>query len=110
MHGNYTFLSTLVDKGKADIHLKNKYEASFLHIAAMKNQPLSLYFFYSRGVDINGTDIYGFTPLHWAIHSRSELALTYILPMKPNLEAKTKENPIYKNSSGGFTPLHIAIH
>ena len=66
--GNYTMLTTMADKGNVDLHYKNKYGASFLHIAAQKNQPLSLYFFYSRGVDINVTDLFNFTPLHWACH------------------------------------------
>ena len=32
--------------------------------------------------------------------TRSEMALTYILPMRPNLEARNKD---------GLTPLHVAI-
>ena len=105
-------LTTMADKGNVDLHYKNKYGASFLHIAAQKNQPLSLYFFYSRGVDINVTDLFDFTPLHWACHCKSDFALTYIMAMSPNLEAKSKSNPIYKQingAEGGFTPLHIAV-
>lgn len=40
------------------------------------------------------------TPLHWACFTRSELALNYILSMKPDLEAQ---------DCFGFTPLHIAV-
>ncbi len=69
-------LTTLVDKGGANIHLKNRFGASFLHIAAQKDQPLSLHFFWSRGLDINVTDQLDFTPLHWAVWTRSEMALT----------------------------------
>ena len=34
------------------------------------------------------------------------------MAMSPNLEAKSKSNPIYKQingAEGGFTPLHIAV-
>jgi ankyrin repeat protein len=58
-----------------------------MHIAAQQDQPLSLYFFYKRGMDINIRDSKSSTPLHWACFTRSEMALNYILSMKPDLEA-----------------------
>lgn len=42
----------------------------------------------------------GGAPLHWACFTRSEMALSYILSMKPDLEAKD----IF-----GQTALHIAV-
>ena len=36
-NGNYTILRTLVDKCGADIHRRNRFGASFLHIAAQKD-------------------------------------------------------------------------
>lgn len=71
-----------------------------MHIAAQQDQPLSLYYFYKQGIDINIRDKKDSTPLHWACFTRSEMALSYILSMKPDLEAKD----MY-----GFTPLHIAV-
>jgi len=71
-----------------------------MHIAAQQDQPLSIYYLFKRGMDINIRDDKQSTPLHWACFTRSELALTYILSMKPDLEAK---------DCYGFTPLHIAV-
>ena len=51
-------------------------------------------------MDINEVDNRGSTPLHWAVYSKSECALSYILAMNPDLEAKDQN---------GFTPLHLAI-
>ena len=52
-------------------------------------------------MDINIRDPKNCTPLHWAIFTNSELAVNYILSMKPNLEAKDVR---------GLTPLHLAIN
>jgi len=71
-----------------------------MHIAAQQDQPLSLYYLFKQGMDINIRDSKSSTPLHWACFTRSEMALNYILSMKPNLEAQ---------DCHGFTPLHIAV-
>jgi ankyrin repeat protein len=39
-------------------------------------------------MDINIRDVKNSTPLHWACYTRSELAIGYILSMKPNIEAQ----------------------
>jgi ankyrin repeat protein len=51
-------------------------------------------------MDINLTDKRGSTALHWSCFARSEFALSYILTMNPNLEAK---------DNLGCTPLMLAI-
>lgn len=43
--------------------------------------------FKQMGVDINVRDNRLSTPLHWACYSRSEVALNYLLAMRPSLEA-----------------------
>jgi|TARA_B110000305_G_C19223815_1_gene531855 ankyrin repeat protein len=93
-------LTTLVEKGGADLKIKNKFGATVMHIASQQDQPLSLYYFYKKEMDINVRDSKFSTPLHWACYTRSEMALTYLLSMKPNLEAKDVQ---------GFTALHIAV-
>ena len=99
-HANLTILTLLVERGGADIYQRNKFGSTVMHIAAQQDQPLSLYYFFKRGMDINIRDSKSSTPLHWACFTRSEMALNYILSMKPDLEAQ---------DSFGFTPLHIAV-
>ena len=87
-HGNYTMLMFLVERANADLYIQNKYGATAMHIAAQQDQPLSLYYLHQHGMDINIRDIKKSTPLHWACYTRSELAIGYILSMKPDIEAR----------------------
>ena len=91
----------LVEKAGASILLRNKFGATVMHLAAQKDQCLSIYYFYTRGIDINIRDPKNCTPLHWAVFTRSEMAVNYILALKPNLEAKDIR---------GLTPLHLSIN
>jgi palmitoyltransferase ZDHHC13/17 len=87
-HGNYTLIKFLMDNAKADIHKRNKFGSSVLHIAAQGDQALPLYYFHKVcGMDINLLDNRSSTPLHWACYSKSEIALNYLLTMNPNLDA-----------------------
>lgn len=94
-------LTLLVEKGGADLNIRNKFGASVMHIAAQKDQALSIYYFAQRGVDINIKDQKNCTPLHWACYKGSDIALIYILSLKPDLEARDIR---------GLTPLHIAVN
>jgi len=51
-------------------------------------------------MDINMKDNRLSTPLHWACYSKSEVALNYLLPMNPDLNAQDQK---------GYTPLHLAV-
>ena len=51
-------------------------------------------------MDINQADKRGSTALHWACFARSEFALSYVLTMNPDLEAR---------DNSGATPLMLAI-
>lgn len=82
------------------MYIVNQFGSSPIHIAAQQDQPLSLYYLWKQGVDINLRDQKGGAPLHWACFTRSETALNYILSLKPDLEAKD----IF-----GQTALHIAV-
>lgn len=55
-HGNYTMLSLLCEKANADMYIQNKYGSTAIHIAAQQDQPLSIYYLYKQGVDINIRD------------------------------------------------------
>jgi ankyrin repeat protein len=55
---------------------------------------------YKLGQDLNSLDKRGCTPLHWACYSRSEIALGYLLALKPIINIQDIE---------GLTPLHLAV-
>ena len=76
----------LIDTANADVHLKNKFGSSVMHVAAQGDQALPLVFFMEMGLDINIKDNRDSTPLHWACYSRSEIALNFLLSFSPDLE------------------------
>jgi palmitoyltransferase len=76
--GNIQIIQMLMDNG-ADMQARNMHGLNVLHIAAQGDQPISLYYFKSQGMDIYGKDNRNSTPLHWACFSNSEVALVYLL-------------------------------
>ena len=81
--------------------IRNKFGSTAMHIAAQQDQPLSIYYLWKHGkMAIDVRDDKESTPLHWACFTRSEMALTYILSFKPNIQSQ---------DCRGFTPLHIAV-
>lgn len=58
-----------------------------LHAAAQGDAARSIYVFIKENnMNINKQDKRGGTPLHWACHSNSEMALSYILAWNPKLD------------------------
>jgi len=72
-------LSELLLTYGADINAVNNFGINVLHVAAQGDQPISLYFFKLRGLDLRSRDNRGSTALHWACYSKSEVALVYLL-------------------------------
>ena len=100
-HGNIELIRLMVEEMHADFNVKNVYGANVLHVAAQGDQPCPLYYFVAvKDMDINVSDNRGSTPLHWAVYSKSEFALIYILALSPNLEM---------TDNNGLTPLHLAV-
>lgn len=56
-----------------------------LHVAAQGDAAPSLFYFMKLGLNINALDKRGSSPLHWACYSQSEIALSYLLAWKPEL-------------------------
>jgi ankyrin repeat protein len=51
-------------------------------------------------MDVNAVDQQLNTPLHWAMIEQSEIACSYLLAWKPNIN---------KQDANGQTPLHLAV-
>lgn len=72
-----------------------------LHVASQGDAARSIYVFIKeKQMDINVRDNQGGTPLHWACHTRSEMALSYLLSFNPALDVQDHE---------GSTALHLAV-
>ena len=84
----------------ADMWSITRAKLNMLHVAAQSDQVVSLFYFRQKGLDLDSVDEQGNTSLHWALHERSEIALSYILAWKPNIDIR---------DFSGFTPLHIAV-
>jgi len=97
--GNVELLDNLVENG-ANIYLTNNFGINVLHVASQGDQPISLYYFRSKNMDITIKDNRGSTPLHWACYSKSEVALCYLLAWVQNVDCQDVE---------GLTPLHLAV-
>ncbi|KAL4461582.1 hypothetical protein ABPG74_016206 [Tetrahymena malaccensis] len=98
--GDIDIIKYLISQG-SDSLLVNKNGLNVLHIAAQGDQPISICYFDSLGVDLNLTDYKGGTALHWACYLGSENAVNYLVSkMKDKLNIADGE---------GLTPLHLAV-
>ena len=98
-NGNVDLCSLLVENG-ADMNVKNNFGISVLHVAAQGDQPISIYFFKLKGMDLRSTDNRGSTPLHWATYAKAEITLVYLLSWIDFYDDQDFD---------GFTPLHLAV-
>ena len=71
-----------------------------LHTAVQGDQPISLYYFKQKGLDLQKGDHRSSTPLHWAAFAQSEISLLYLLSWVNNLDLRDCD---------GFTALHLAV-
>ena len=71
-----------------------------LHVSAQGDQPISLAYFLSIGLDINSQDTRLSTPLHWAAFAGADLALSFIIAKGADVNIQDIK---------GLTPLHLAV-
>ena len=83
--GNVINIQTLLDIG-ADMYARNNYGINVMHVAAQGDQPISMYYFKEKGMDLRAKDTRGSTPLHWVCYSKSEIALCYLLAWQRYLD------------------------
>ena len=89
----------LVENG-ANMKVVNANGLSMMHLASQGDAANTLYYFHMMDLEINKQDLRGSTPAHWACFMQSEVALSYLVQWKPNLDLQDNE---------GSTPLHVAI-
>ena len=72
-------------------------------MAAQGDAPITLYYFHCvRGIPLDVEDGRKSTPLHWAVFSKSELGLLYLL-------AWTTPEQLAKQDQDGMSALHLAV-
>jgi palmitoyltransferase ZDHHC13/17 len=86
----------------ADMNARNNFGINMLHVAAQGDQPVTLFYFKQKGLDLQIKDDRGSTPLHWACFSKSEVAQLYLLAWLPTDQLNDKD-------CDGYTPLHLAV-
>ena len=68
--GNIDICEQLIQNG-AYIHIESDTGLTVLHAAVQGDQPISIYYFKQKGLDLQKGDHFGNTPLHWAAFSMS---------------------------------------
>lgn len=69
-----------------------------IHVAAQGDQPISLVYFTEKGINVDGKDKSGRTPLHHAAFTGNELFSVFAIAFGADIEAREDE---------GKTPLHL---
>lgn len=83
------------------MYARNNFGIDMMHVSAQGDQPLLMYFYKNRGMSLKTRDNRMSTPLHWAIYSKSEVAMCYLLSWDESL--------CDDQDCDGFTPLHLAV-
>jgi len=106
--GDIEALRLLVGFG-ANIELLNTSGLSALHIAAQGDQPISLAYLLSIGLDLNQIEAKGGTTLHWACYLGCENALNFLISrMKPLINLP--DNVIRRNHQTFVSSLLFILH
>lgn len=72
--GNISLIKYLLSQG-ANPRVTNACDINMLHVGAQGDQPISIAYFLTLGLDINSLDKRFSTPLHWAAFAGADLAL-----------------------------------
>ena len=99
-NGDLKLLKDLVANG-GDLRQTNDTGISALQFAAQGNQAAVItYLLDVHNFDIDEVDAKKNSSLHWATYNSNELALSFLLARKPNVNLQDSE---------GITPLHLAV-
>ncbi|KAL3461971.1 ankyrin repeat-containing domain protein [Aspergillus heterothallicus] len=97
--GNRDLVAFLLSAG-ADINTRNRYLATPLHIATIREEIATVDLLLKAGADVNATNQHGETPLHECSRTSSEQILDLLLAAGADVNVST---------DGRVTPLHTAI-
>jgi ankyrin repeat protein len=113
-YGHYELFMWLLRNQDLDIHEVDKYHRNFLHIAAAGGNCQLVQFLIVQGLDVNGIDGTGWTPLHFAVEKR-RLDVVRVLLANERINVNCKDvifesSLIMYHAIGNCMPLHHAVH
>ena len=100
--GSLDIVKVLVEKGKADIHLRDAMGHTPFFSAAMNNQVEVMEYLVEMGANVNEPDILNRSPLYIASLLNYKEAVKFLL--ERGADGNSREVQF------GFTPLHAAVH
>jgi ankyrin repeat protein len=113
-YGHYDIFMWLLRNQEFNIHEVDKYRRNFLHIAASGGNCQLVQFLIVQGLDVNGIDGTGWTPLHFAVEKR-RLDVVRVLLANDRINVNCKDvifesSLIMYHAIGNCMPLHHAVH
>lgn len=113
-YGHYDIFMWLFRNKNLDVHERDQYNRTFLHLAAAGGNCQLVQFLVNQGLDVNGIDGTGWTPLHFAVEKRRlEVVRLLLRNERVNVNCKDvifESSLVMWHTIGNCMPLHHAVH
>ena len=97
--GEINSLKDLLSKCPKDATIQDENNSSLLHYSAINNRSTITHLLLDYQANINTTNDYGDTPLHWAVRKKLYYMVSLLLSRGADLNIK---------NHNGYDPLHVA--
>ena len=111
-YGDTDFLQKMVEEGKLDpLRVSEPEKWNSLHRANIWNpsSPETIRFYINKSVPVNAQDIYGMTPLHYAMRAKNGDAAMVLLEAGADPNIETYEHKSIPLSMIGYIPDRLGI-
>ena len=113
-YGHYEIFMWILKNKNSDIHERDQFNRTFLHLAASGGNCQLVQFLVDQGLDVNGIDGTGWTPLHFAVE-RKRIDVVKLLLSNPRVNVNCKDfifesSLVMWHAIGNCMPLHHAVH
>ncbi len=115
--GTEVIVKNLVEKGKLDVNVEDKWKIEPVHVASAKNHINVLKYLQEKGANINCEDVFGNTPLGWAMFCKSEECEAFLKSLNaqykefvvppPSNNVETEEQQQQEEDGKNIEPLEI---
>lgn len=113
-YGHYEIFMWILKNKGLNIHERDQFSRTFLHLAAAGGNCDLVQFLIDQGLDVNGIDGTGWTPLHFAVEQR-RIGVVELLLSNPRVNVNCKDfifesSLVMWHAIGNCMPLHHAVH